>query len=195
MKFRFAKEGDLSLREYVERKTMLLQEANISDETEIIRRVWENLDAILMNSIDPEFDSLDNFAERLYAKEVPARLAWLQQSHLLTGTSMTSRRSTRSEKPSAGTQRTDVDRPDTEAKSKQPRNRPLKRLRNCRHCDRQHFDFDCPTLKPAVRAYFVNADEPSDNENLSESDKQMLRDMRASMEHPTDSDESSSSKN
>jgi hypothetical protein len=41
LKFRFAKEHDLPLRVYVQRKVMLLQDANMTDEQEIVRMVWK----------------------------------------------------------------------------------------------------------------------------------------------------------
>ena len=41
LKFRFEKERELPLREYVEQKVMLLREANIKDEEEVVIRVWE----------------------------------------------------------------------------------------------------------------------------------------------------------
>ncbi|EED11912.1 hypothetical protein TSTA_110910 [Talaromyces stipitatus ATCC 10500] len=78
LKFRFAKEKDLPLREYVERKVILLQEANIKEEDEIVTRVWENLDPVIMNTIRQEDLSLDEFTRRLFLREVPARLAWNQ---------------------------------------------------------------------------------------------------------------------
>jgi hypothetical protein len=41
LKFRVAKGHDLPLRVYVQRKVMLLQDANITEEQEIVRLVWK----------------------------------------------------------------------------------------------------------------------------------------------------------
>lgn len=197
LKFRFAKEKELPLREYVEKKIMLLQEANITSQTELTRRIWENLDAILMNSVDPDGNSLDEFTERLYQKEIPARLAWLQQTRIASRSSTSNgsskkhldKTSSPVAKDTPGSKATD---PNTPKNTESTRPRPSRRVRDCRHCGGPHFDFDCPTRRPAVRAYFVDADSPSDDD-ISEEDKDILRSLRASLDRSSES--SNDSKN
>ena len=66
-------ERNLSLRVYVVQKVMLLEESNIRDE-ELVQRVWEGLDPVLMATICPELLTQYEFTERLYLQEVPGRL-------------------------------------------------------------------------------------------------------------------------
>jgi hypothetical protein len=193
LKFRFAKEKELSLREYVERKIMLLREANITEEQEMITRVWEKLDPTLMNVVRPEGLSLDSFTERLFLQEVPARLAWSQYNR--NSTTAPARHSTRAARPPASAEtRRDRDGKRPGPDSSLPRKTPRVRVRDCRHCGGPHFDFDCPTRKPAVKAFLVDAASES-VDDLSETDKQALRDIRASVPADTSSDSDSSSKN
>jgi hypothetical protein len=197
LKFRFATEKELSLREYIERKTMLLREANITDEADLAYRIWQNLDATLMNSIYPEDYSLEEFVERLYRQEIPARLQW---SQINRGSSSSRPLSSRysdnkpTSRDSKGTPKETTAAP-VPADEERPRYRPKQCLRNCRHCGGEHFDFDCPTRKPAVRAYFIqnaSASDTAEEDQLSEADKQMLRNLRASTQspHTSSSDES-----
>lgn len=81
LRFRYADEHKLSLREYVERKIMLLREANITSENELVTRTWEALDATLMVTVRPENLTLDEFSEGLYAQETPCRFLWTAQQH------------------------------------------------------------------------------------------------------------------
>jgi hypothetical protein len=78
LKFRFAKENELSLPEFIEKKVILLQESGIEDEQSILSRVWESLDPVLMATIRPErYYSLDKFTRKVYRQEAPARLLYI----------------------------------------------------------------------------------------------------------------------
>jgi hypothetical protein len=185
LKFRFAKEKDLSLREYVERKVMLLQEANIKEEDEIVTRVWENLDPVIMNTIRPEDLSLDELTRRLFLQEVPARLAWNQLNRCAptyTSPRAYSKSKYKDDKPERQKDKGTV----KDTKKGVPSKR--ERLRDCRHCGGPHWDFDCLTGRPAVKAYIVHAGDTEDS--LSESDKNGLRDLRKNMEEEYDSNSS-----
>ncbi|KAJ5558126.1 retrotransposon polyprotein [Penicillium sp. DV-2018c] len=151
LKFRYAKEKELGLREYVEKKIMLLREANITDEQEIVIRVWEKLDPVLMNVVRPEGKSLDSFTDRVFLQEVPARLAWNQNNRTSTTTSA------RRTHPPTSTDAKEESRRESDPGGAQEKT-PRVGVRDCRHCGGPHFDFDCPTRKPAVKAFLVTGD-------------------------------------
>ena len=77
--FRFAKEHELSLREYVTKKQGLLREAGYEEEARIIHQIWRGLDPSLMNAINmiPR-ETLNEFIHRIYLQEYAAKSQWKQ---------------------------------------------------------------------------------------------------------------------
>ncbi|KAF5855633.1 hypothetical protein ETB97_008856 [Aspergillus alliaceus] len=187
LQFRFATENNLSLSEYLERKVMLLREANILDEQELVSRVWEGLDATLMNTIDPEGLRLREFTYLLHRKEAPSRLEWMQNHPR-------SRKDTSRSKTVERTDRTTERKEKTLTTDKAVRQKLKDCLRDYRHCGGPHFDFDCSLRKPQVKAFLTRtSDSESEVDTLSETDKQALRAYRRSI--ADDEYSSSASKN
>ena len=71
LRFSFAKEDMLSLRQYITQKRNLYDESGLKDKDEIIYWIWRGLDSILMNSIHP-YDvgnNITDFYTALYKQE------------------------------------------------------------------------------------------------------------------------------
>ena len=154
LKFRYSKETDLPLRDFIEKKVMLLQESGTFDEDQIVSRVWESLDPILMAIIRPEGQSLDRFTNKLYRHEVPGRLLWLQGQSKGTYSKEPKFKAGIDNKEARVKGNTQDEKPGKQPMSSRSR-QPFVRERNCRHCGGEHWDFDCPTRKKPARVFVI----------------------------------------
>ena len=78
LQFQFFKEDTLGLQQYIQKKINLYEESGITDQDELVQRIWRGLDPIMMNSIRPLAgdNSLEEFISALYEQEFSARRVW-----------------------------------------------------------------------------------------------------------------------
>ena len=200
LRFRWDREDQMDLRQYVSRKVLLLEEAGILDEDQQVRLIWRGLDANLMATVAPLAgggNTLDGFTEELYQHEYPAKRLW-KESHRTTTAAPRARpaepavryqtgpplRDSRNEVPGAR-----IPAREKGAEWQKPTIPPERRVtfprqreRDCRHCGGPHMDYDCPTRNAErggrpVRAYLLEPDIP-ENERLVELDYTPRQDNR-----------------
>ena len=181
LQFRWDREEQMDLCQYVTRKIMLLEEAGILDEDQQVRLLWRGLDANLMATVSPLVgggNTLEGFTEELYQHEYPAKRLWKENHRPVP----TSARSRPAEPPARyrPVVRNELDGPRFQshekvgggAKSTIPAERrvtfPRVRERDCRHCGGPHMDYLCPTRNAdrtarPVKAYLLEPDVPEED--------------------------------
>ena len=204
LKFRFANQNSLNLRQYVTKKTNLLEEAGIFDSDEVVERVWKGLDPVLMATVSPyeAGNSLDEFTTRLYRQEGPAKRWWEESSSkqgAASGQARTRSSGYKDGKYLTSSSNRSTKQGSTGAMIQQGRftaslqgNSGLKPgMRPCRHCGGQHMDNVCPTSKKAqpVRAFYVDPDDSEEEEREVHLDEETLAAFRRLQSTPITEDE------
>ena len=184
LRFRWDREEQMDLRQYVTRKVMLLEEAGIMDEDQQVRLIWRGLDANLMATVSllaGGGNTLKGFTEELYQHEYPAKRLW-KETHRTTVATPRARPGDVTGRyrpaPPGRELRNDTEGPRFINRDKAGETRPAvpperrvtfprPRERDCRHCGGPHMDYQCPTRigdragRP-VRAYLLEPEVPED---------------------------------
>ena len=87
LRFRWDCEDTMDLRQYVTRKVMLLEEADIFNKDQQVKMVWRGLDPHLMSTVSPLSgggNTLEGFTEELYQHEYAAKRLWRETKRSTT---------------------------------------------------------------------------------------------------------------